>query len=284
MVKRNCYGPSNEKQGGSRKMKLIIILPLFFFFLGCQENKPLLAIPEPTKPPNFDDIIAMADFVGIVEILKMPQGTFHEDNPPIILARSDQVLKGKEEEKISIIWQTKPELAEPIDNITKPIKMPLLEKKYMVYLIKKGNAYERCNQRLSFLLMPEGSRMIIITKRWRFVFEVFPYISKVGDPIFYRYCRTQVGKELYEGKGKRFSFINQTVYDFTRKKKVNPKVTGKYIDVSEYVPKGSTIIDEIELTKMYDLTKPGEYWLFEFGVPLRFEISDKIQIHRPEQK
>ncbi len=271
----------------------MLLIPLFFF--GCQKKEGnITTVPPVFKPIPFEEMLAKADFVGIVEIVAIPKiikgQPFLESIPPEVDVRPIAALKEEGvTNKISINWQTKPMPSDDVRRGDKPIKMPGFGK-YLVYLKKKkDNTFEWFNENWSYKKMPETPNVIVPEKlvpelfnetvrKWRVIEEVSPFISKVGQPVYYRYYRTRLDDETYEGPTYTWPASNFIIIDLTRKRKLVPKDPGKQVKLQEVVPKGATVIHELELSKHFDLTNPGEYWVLTgFGL-LRFEVSDKIRI------
>jgi len=73
------------------------------------------------------------------------------------------------------------------------------------------------------------------------------------------------------------------VIDVARKRVLERKRPGeRKPPTPTIVRKGETVVDVIDLTEAFDITQPGEYWVFRGGAfeghaPLRFEVSDKIR-------
>jgi|SRR5581483_3424227 len=277
-----------------RRSNAILWVPAGFFLCWLWHLPSLAAFPPIVKPIPFQEVFGKADFIGIVEISTVPGGAngseFLETSPPEVACRPVSVLKGEVTGPIHIRWQTKKDFGGHTlgGKQDKPIRMPT-PGEYMVYLKRgKENVYERFSEGWSFRRMPPVPNVVIPEfslgqNKWRAVTEVAPFISQVGDKVHYRFYRTRLDDETFEGAGWNWPASVLTVIDFTRKQVLLPKQPGMRVRTQERVAKGGTVVHEIELTRHFDLSRPGEYWVLEQYAPLRFEVSNKVQIRTPEK-
>ena len=250
------------------------------------------ALPTGLKAVLFEEVYRNADFIGIVEIVAVPGRRYLESNPPTIVCRVKAVLRGESKpgSSIPILWQTKADqracFADADTDNT--IHLPSAGE-YLVYLRRhKGAVFERFSEAWSFQRIPVVPNVVmqqlsLMEKKWRALTEVSPFISEVGDKVRYRFYRTRVDEETFEGDTYNFSADVLTVIDYTRKRVLSPKDPGTRIKAHESVPRGRTVIHEIELTRHFDLSQPGEYWILNGDGLLRFEVSDKVLIRTPEK-
>src|SRR5581483_10367779 len=268
-------------------MKALLFAVLVVFVFGAQVPKDRIlddfrVFPRPAQPYGFAKAMKDADVVAVVRIIGVDKikggGTFLESKPPGVYVRPLAVFRGEAESEWSILWQTR-KGEKPREGKDNPVVMPEFTD-YMVYLKKKSpHYYERFSADWSFHNMPAAPNVLLrdIHPAWRLVAEVAPYFSQVGEQVRYRYYGTVLGEWPFKGTSK-FSPQALTLIDVKRRQQLFPKNSVKPLDVEFGLPKGATVIHEMDLTKHFDLSQPGEYWLFEGKVPLRFEVSDKVQV------
>lgn len=243
--------------------------------------------PRQQKVVGLEEVLEKADVVAIVTAYydgKTKEGKpFLESNPPLVLVRPISIFKFngdyREGSFINIVWQTSKK-SKPPEEGGEPILLPD-GSAYMVYLKRKNlHTFERYSKDWSFFKLAQAPNVMAfnIHPAWRLIAEVSPFLSQVGDQISFRYYGTHLGERPFQGSSPVLPPGGLTLLDVKRRQQVTAKNPGKTLQVDFGLPKGATVIHEIDLTKHFDLNKPGEYWLFEGKVPLRFEVSDKVQV------
>jgi len=237
-----------------------------------------VASSVPIERTPFETMQERADFIGIVEVLSnsraKPDAPISANNPALVAVRPLVVYKGDPSKQFRIVWLTRRE-----EGITYPMPQVPAAGKFMVYLKKNDTPglFGRFSDDWSLQKIPETPNVLYSRSSplWRGTIEISPFISTVGERIVYRHYSTRLDSEPYEGTNLTMSASLLTLIDFTRKKRLFPVIPDKRTEYKDVVPHGATRVHEVELSKHFDLSRPGEYWLLTGVGPMRFEVVGK---------
>ncbi len=243
-----------------------------------------------TNPPAevpLAKAVERADYVGVVEIADAPVGKkFKANAPPVVTAKPVAVLKGDAKDSVKFAWQTFCAVCKPLDPATVEVLPPAVGERYMVFLVKdKDGALVRMDYQWHFHKIPAAPTVRVQPSHdnaWRGVIEVTPPVAGPGEAVKYRFTRTRLAEKAWEGNDSNVIAEDIDVIDFTRKQVMERKKPGERKTADTVVAKGETVVDVIDLTEAFGITRPGEYWVFRGGAfegnaPLRFEVSDKVR-------
>jgi len=233
--------------------------------------------------------VEQADFAGIVRITEVPAAKkegFRASDPPTIGARLVSVLKGDPKPEIRITWQTY--FVKLQDPKTVEVVLPIVGDEYMVFLKRnKDGTWTGLDCWWNYQLMPPVPNVRIQPPEindnaWRGLIEVSPPVAGPREAVRYRFTRTRLAQEAWTGTESNITAEDIDVVDLTRKQVLVPKKRGVRVSAPAVIEKGQTVVDVIDLTDAFGITKPGEYWVFRGGAfegnaPLRFEISDNFR-------
>lgn len=226
--------------------------------------------------------------MGIVRVVEVPAariGGFRASAPPLVVVQPIATLKGEVKENLRIVWQTH---YGPRDPATLEVVAPEVGDEYMVYLTKtKDGTFGGLGYDRHFHKMPSVPTVRLQPSEpnsgaWRGLIEVSPSVAGPGEAVRYRFTRTRLADDAWKGTDFNITAEDIDVIDLARKQVLVPKKRGVRIGAPAEIEKGQTVVDVIDLTDAFGLTKPGEYWVFRGGAfegnaPLRFEISDNFR-------
>lgn len=233
--------------------------------------------------------VETADFAGVVKITDVPaapKAGFLASAPPTVVAKPLSVLKGDAKADLRVVWQTFCGVCLPSDPATVEVILPAVGDEYMVYLTKsKDGTFARLGYQWHFHKMPAAPNVRVQPSHdnaWRGLIEVSPSVAGLGEAVKYRFTRTRLGREPWTGNESNITAEDIDVIDLTRKQVLDRKKPGVRKTAPAVIEKGETVVDVIDLTEAFGITKPGEYWVFRGGAfegnaPLRFDITDKLR-------
>ena len=253
--------------------------------VGALVASDAAAIPPPSVP--LAKAVEQADYVGVVEIAESPTDKkFRASAPPIVTAKPVAVLKGDPKANVRIVWQTFCIVCVIRDPETVEVVPPAVGEQYMVFLVKdKDGTLGRLGYQWHFHKMPAAPTVRLqpsYDNSWRGVIEVSPAVAGPGEVVNYRFTRTRLAPDAWTGNESNLIAADIDVIDFTRKQVLDRKKPGERKSAPAVIEKGQTVVDVIDLTEAFGITKSGEYWVFhgrafEGNAPLRFEVTDKFR-------
>jgi hypothetical protein len=259
------------------------------FALTCLAAAALASVASATPPPYvpLTKAVEQADYVGVIEIAESPTGKkFRASAPPVVAAKPVAVLKGEAKGNVRFAWQTHFPCCLPQDPNTVEVIPPGVGEQYMVFLVKgKDGGLTPMGYQWNLHKMPAAPTVRLQPSHdnaWRGLIEVSPAVAGRGEAVRYRFTRTRLAEQPWTGNDSNLIAEDIDVIDLTRKQVLDLKNPGVRKTAPAVVNKGETVVDEINLTEAFGITKPGEYWVFRGGAfegnaPLRFEVTDKLR-------
>ena len=251
---------------------------------------PSRSMADPPFEVPFATAVKQADFVGVVKIAGVPQAPkagFRASAPPTVTAIPVSAFKGDAKAELRIVWQTYFMCCLIRDRDTIEITLPAVGEEYMVFLTQhEGGTFARLGYQWHFHKMPAVPAARVQPSwdtAWRGQMEVTPAVAGMGEAVRYRFTRTRLAEAAWTGEESAMTAGALQVVDVNRKEILAWKKPQVRKGLPTVVEKGETIVDAIDLTEAFGISKPGVYWVFGGGAadgnaPLRFEDSDKLRV------